>query len=91
MRWPILPGVMTVACFCGCVFQTTRSTVCPRCGEPILMREPRESPAEFEERMASHLRMEDEIHALPDVDPSGSEPAITRGPGCSVSGQWVLP
>jgi DNA-directed RNA polymerase subunit RPC12/RpoP len=58
---------MTIACFCGHVFESTRSTACPQCGEPILMRETYESPAEFEERFASHRRTEDQIRALPET------------------------
>jgi predicted nucleic acid-binding Zn-ribbon protein len=71
---------MTIACFCGHVFESTRSTACPHCGEPILMREPHESPAEFEERMASHARTEKEIRALPELPHPGEfEPLRSRG------------
>jgi hypothetical protein len=71
---------MTIACFCGQVFESTRSTACPQCGEPILMRESYESAAEFQERMASHLRTEDEIHALPETPHPGEvEPLRARG------------
>jgi predicted nucleic acid-binding Zn-ribbon protein len=62
---------MTIACFCGNVFESTRSTACPRCGEPVFMRESYESPAEFEERIASHVRTEDEIRALPETPHPG--------------------
>lgn len=70
---------MTIACFCGHVFESTRSTACPHCGEAILMRESYESPAGFEERMASHLRTEDEIRALPETSHPGElEPLRAR-------------
>lgn len=73
---------MTIACFCGNVFETHRSTSCPHCGEPILMREPGESPAEFEERMTSHHRTEDEIRTLPEIaHPGEREPLRARGRG----------
>jgi DNA-directed RNA polymerase subunit RPC12/RpoP len=71
---------MTIACFCGHVFESTRSTACPHCGEPILMRESYESPAEFEERMASHTRTEEEIRALP-VTPHPGEVVPLRARG----------
>jgi DNA-directed RNA polymerase subunit RPC12/RpoP len=58
---------MTIACFCGHVFESTRSTACPHCGEPVLMRETYESPVEFQERFASHRRTEDQIRALPET------------------------
>lgn len=71
---------MTIACFCGNVFQSTRSTACPRCGEPILIRESYESPAQFEQRLTSHLRTEDEIRALPETPhPGEREPLRPRG------------
>jgi DNA-directed RNA polymerase subunit RPC12/RpoP len=71
---------MTIACFCGHVFESSRSTACPHCGEPILMRESYESPPEFEERMASHLRTEDEIQSLPEIPHPGEvEPLKARG------------
>ena len=58
---------MTVACFCGQVYQTTHSTACPQCGAPFLTRDRYETPAEFGARMASHLRTEAEIRALPET------------------------
>jgi DNA-directed RNA polymerase subunit RPC12/RpoP len=71
---------VTIACFCGQVFESTRSTACPRCGEPILIRESYESPAEFEERLASHHRTEDAIRALPETaHPGEVEPLRARG------------
>jgi DNA-directed RNA polymerase subunit RPC12/RpoP len=71
---------MTIACFCGHVFESNRSTACPNCGEPILMRESHESPVEFEERVSSHLRAEDEIRALPETPHPGEvEPLRARG------------
>jgi hypothetical protein len=71
---------MTIACFCGHVFESSRSTACPSCGEPILMRESYESPAEFQERVASHVRTEDEIRALPETPHPGEvEPLRARG------------
>jgi DNA-directed RNA polymerase subunit RPC12/RpoP len=71
---------MTIACFCGHTFQSTRSTACPRCGEPILMRETHETPADFEERLASHYRTEDEIRALPETPhPGEALPLSARG------------
>jgi hypothetical protein len=43
------------------------------------MREPHESPAEFEERMASHARTEKEIRALPELPHPGEfEPLRSR-------------
>jgi hypothetical protein len=44
------------------------------------MREPYESPGEFEERMASHLRTEEEIRALPETPHPGEvEPLRATG------------
>ena len=71
---------MTIACFCGHVFESTRSTACPHCGEPILMRETYESAVEFEERLASHRRTEDQIRALPETaHPGEVQPLRVKG------------
>jgi hypothetical protein len=67
---------MTIACFCGHVFESSRSTACPQCGEPMLMRETYESPAEFLERVASHRRTEDQIRALPEIAHPGERPPL---------------
>jgi DNA-directed RNA polymerase subunit RPC12/RpoP len=64
---------MFIACFCDHVFETTRSTACPECGEPIFTRERYETPGEFQERMASHLRTLEEIRALRET----AHPAVT--------------
>jgi DNA-directed RNA polymerase subunit RPC12/RpoP len=58
---------VTIACFCGYTFHSTRSAVCGRCGEPVLVRERHETPEQFGQRMASHRRTEDEIRALPET------------------------
>jgi predicted nucleic acid-binding Zn-ribbon protein len=70
---------MTIACCCGHVFKTTRSTACPQCGDPIFTRERYETPAEFQERMASHLRTVQEIRALRETaHPRGALPLSAR-------------
>jgi predicted nucleic acid-binding Zn-ribbon protein len=69
---------MTIACYCGHVFQTRRSTACPQCGDPIFTRDRYETPAEFEARMAAHLRRETEIRGLPEI---AHPRAVQPGPG----------
>jgi hypothetical protein len=68
-------ALMTIACSCGHVFQTTRSTACPECGASIFTRERYETPAELEARMASHLRTEAERRT------SAPGPGPRRSPG----------